>query len=135
MNVLIVEPGVIPYEKRIGSSSDMQSIVEGEIREIQLFGEQTAIVCNADGRSLKLPFNRSVPGEPIGVFGTFLICRLSRKGFCSLTREQIKRYRTQFYQAELFLRMDGSKAVTLLLPPRRKTQSTQEKKRGGYESR
>lgn len=136
MNVLVIEPGVRPYEKRINGLSEMQELVEGEIEAIYPFGEQIAVVRNLDGHAMKLPFNRSVPGKGIGIFGTFFICRRGSKGFCSLTREQIKHYRSEFYEAELLLRMNGTAPITVLLPPRpRDRPSRQQKNHSGHDSR
>ena len=78
MNVLVVEPGFLPYEKEISDSlnSDehlraLQEIVGGWIEAIYPYDEEVAIVCNEEGLINGLPFNRSVPGGYGGVFGTF----------------------------------------------------------------
>lgn len=125
----------MPYEKKLDSLEEMQSVVGGYIRAIYPFQEEVAVVCNLKARVMRLPFNRSIPGEYGGVFGTFFICRHGDKGFCSLTRDQIKRYRAQFYEAELLLRMDGGKPVTVLLPPRSRTRAAEREKNSGHESR
>ena len=53
MNVLVVEPGFLPYEKEISDSlnSDehlraLQEIVGGWIEAIYPYDEEVAIVCN-----------------------------------------------------------------------------------------
>lgn len=135
MNVLVVEPGIIPYETTIKGLSEMQSVVDGHIRVIYPFGEQVAVICNVKAPLLHLPFNRSIPGKYGGIFGTFFICRCGENGFCSLTRNQIKHYRAQFYEAELLLRMDKGTPVTLLLPPRPKSRVVQKEKSSGHEGR
>ena len=68
MNVLVVEPGFLPYEKEIPDSlsSDeqlraLQEIVGGYIEAIYPYEEDVAIVCNEEGLINGLPFNRSVP--------------------------------------------------------------------------
>ena len=90
MNVLVVEPGYLPYEKEILDSADhleqMQAIVGGLIEPIYPYHEEVAIVCNEEGLINGLPFNRSVPGGYGGVFGTFFICGLGEEDFCSLRR-------------------------------------------------
>ena len=56
MNVLVVEPGFLPYEKEIPDSlsSDeqlraLQEIVGGYIEAIYPYEEDVAIVCNEEG--------------------------------------------------------------------------------------
>ena len=85
MNVLVVEPGYLPYEKEIKDGADhleqMQAIVGGLIEPIYPYHEEVAIVCNEEGLINGLPFNRSVPGGYGGVFGTFFICGLGEEDF------------------------------------------------------
>ena len=135
MNVLVVEPGVVPYEKKLNNLAEMQYLVGGYIRAIYPFQEDVAVICNLKARVMRLPFNRSIPGEYGGVFGTFFVCGHGDKEFCSLARAQIKRYRAQFYEAELLLRMDRGKPITVLLPPRPRTRPAKREKDGGHESR
>lgn len=117
MNVLVVEPGYLPYEKEILDSADhleqMQAIVGGLIEPIYPYHEEVAIVCNEEGLINGLPFNRSVPGGYGGVFGTFFICGLGEEDFCSLPPELTERFKTEFRNSEILLGFDGSEAVTL----------------------
>lgn len=47
MNVLVVEPGVLPYEKEVPDElKDLQAIVGGRIQAIYPFREAVALVCN-----------------------------------------------------------------------------------------
>ena len=71
MNVLVVEPGYLPYEKEINGLEEMQATVGGYIQAIYPYEEPVAIVCNEEGILEGLDFNRSVPGGYGGVFGTF----------------------------------------------------------------
>ena len=84
MNVLVVEPGYLPYEKEINGLEEMQQTVGGYIQAIYPYEESVAIVCNEEGILEGLDFNRSVPGGYGGVFGTFFICGLGEENFCSL---------------------------------------------------
>lgn len=117
MNVLVVEPGYLPYEKEILDSADhleqMQAIVGGLIEPIYPYHEEVAIVCNEEGLINGLPFNRSVPGGYGGVFGTFFICGLGEEDFCSLPPELTERFKTEFRNSEILLGFDGNEAVTL----------------------
>ena len=140
MNVLVVEPGYLPYEKEILDSADhleqMQAIVGGLIEPIYPYHEEVAIVCNEEGLINGLPFNRSVPGGYGGVFGTFFICGLGEEDFCSLPPELMERFKKEFRNSEILLGFDGNEAVTLKVssqpkphdtPPHEKSHSNPER--------
>ena len=116
MNVLVVEPGYLPYEKEIQDGTDhleqMQAIVGGLIEPIYPYHEEVAIVCNEEGLINGLPFNRSVPGGYGGVFGTFFICGLGEEDFCSLPPDLMERFKKEFRNSEILLGFDGNEAVT-----------------------
>ena len=128
MNVLVVEPGYLPYEKEILDSADhleqMQSIVGGLIEPIYPYHEEVAIVCNEEGLINGLPFNRSVPGGYGGVFGTFFICGLGEEDFCSLPPELMERFKKEFKNSEILLGFDGNEAVTLKVSSQPKPHDT-----------
>lgn len=113
MNVLVVEPGYLPYEKEINGLSEMQATVGGFIEAIYPYEEPVAIVCNEEGLINGLPFNRSVEGGYGGVFGTFFVCGLPEDSFCSLSPEQMKHYREKFKNAEILLGAKGNEPITL----------------------
>lgn len=140
MNVLVVEPGYLPYEKEIKDGADqleqMQAIVGGLIEPIYPYHEEVAIVCNEEGLINGLPFNRSVPGGYGGVFGTFFICGLGEEDFCSLPPELTERFKKEFRNSEILLGFDGNEAVTLKVssqpkphdtPPHEKSHSSPER--------
>ena len=140
MNVLVVEPGYLPYEKEILDSADhleqMQAIVGGLIEPIYPYHEEVAIVCNEEGLINGLPFNRSVPGGYGGVFGTFFICGLGEEDFCSLPPDLMERFKKEFKNSEILLGFDGNEAVTLKVssqpkphdtPPHEKSHSSPER--------
>ena len=140
MNVLVVEPGYLPYEKEIKDSADhleqMQAIVGGLIEPIYPYQEEVAIVCNEEGLINGLPFNRSVPGGYGGVFGTFFICGLGEEDFCSLPPDLMERFKKEFKNSEILLGFDGNEAVTLKVssqpkphdtPPHEKQRSSPER--------
>lgn len=113
MNVLVVEPGYLPYEKEINGLEEEQAVVGGLIEPIYPYEEAVAIVCNEEGLINGLPFNRSVPGGYGGVFGTFFICGLGEDNFISLTPEQIKRFKKEFSKAEFLIGVQGERLITL----------------------
>ena len=96
MNVLVVEPGYLPYEKEINGLSEMQATVGGYIQAIYPYEDPVAIVCDEEGLLKDYDFNRSVEGGYGGVFGTFFVCGLSEDSFCSLSPEQMKHYKEKF---------------------------------------
>lgn len=126
MNVLVVEPGVAPYEKEIedGETSlkAMQAIVGGLITVSYPYEEQVCIVSNDDSIGLGIPFNRSVEGGYGGIFGPFFVCGLEGEGFCSLTPEQMERYKQKFHKAELLIGVQGNEPLTMKVEPRPKEQ-------------
>ena len=128
MNVLVVEPGYLPYEKEIKDGADhleqMQAIVGGLIEPIYPYHEEVAIVCNEEGLINGLPFNRSVPGGYGGVFGTFFICGLGEEDFCSLPPDLMERFKKEFKNSEILLGFDGNEAVTLKVSSQPKPHDT-----------
>ena len=129
MNVLVVEPGYLPYEKEINGLEEEQTVVGGLIEPIYPYEEPIAIVCNEEGIINHLPFNRSVPRGYGGVFGTFFICGLGEENFTSLTPEQIKRFKKEFSKAEMLIGVDGDKLITLKFPAQPKPGQNKDKNR------
>ena len=114
MNVVVVEPGYLPYEKEINGLSEMQAIVGGYITATYPYeNEAVSIIANDEGILLNLPFNRSIPGGYSGIFGTFFICGIEEDRFCSLTPEQIERFKQEYKSAEILLGASGNVPVTL----------------------
>ena len=127
MNVLVVEPGYLPYEKEIPdtlSSDDhlraLQEIVGGWIQAIYPYEEEVAIICNEEGLINGLPFNRSVPGGYGGVFGTFFICGLGEEDFCSLPPDLMERFKSEYESSEILIGAEGNNLYTFKVPSRPK---------------
>ena len=120
MNVLVIEPGILPYEREINGLEEMQEVVGGPITAIYPWEDQAAIVGNDESILLNMPFNRSVEGGYGGVFGPFFVCGLGEEDFCSLTPEQVKTYKARFHQAELLVGFRGPEPVTVKIPARPK---------------
>ena len=121
MNVLVVEPGMAPYEKEINGLTEMQSVVGGLITVSYPFEERVGIVSNDESILLGMEFNRSIEGGYGGIFGPFFICGLSEDDFCSLTPEQMEHYKKKYHQAEILLGIRGNEPVTLKVQPRQKS--------------
>lgn len=120
MNVLVVEPGYLPYEKEINGLEEMQTVVGGWIEAIYPYEEEVAIVCNEEGLINGLPFNRSVPGGYGGVFGTFFICGLGEEDFCSLSDDLVERFKSEYQNSELLIGTKGNEPITLPIPSKPK---------------
>ena len=126
MDGLVVEPGVLPYEKEISGLREMQQTVGGLIQAIYPYPEEVAIVCNEEGLLLNLPFNRSMDGGYGGVFGTFFVCGLGEEDFCSLTPAQMQQFKERFRQAEILTGVQGNEPITLKVQARPKNTPTRE---------
>lgn len=121
MNVLVVEPGFLPYEKEINGLRDMQKTVGGPIQAIYPFKEDVALVCNEEGINQQLEFNRAIPERSYGgVFGTFFVCGLGEENFTSLTPEQVRTYTERFKKAEILVTMLGNTPVIIETAAKRK---------------
>ena len=100
MKVLVVEPQKPCRVQEIESLADMQQLVGGDIEAVYPFQELVAVVCNADGKLLGLPMNRSLLDKdylPYDIIrGTFFVAGLGQEEFISLTDEQIQRYKSLY---------------------------------------
>ena len=102
MKILVVEPGKHPYEKEIeGTLKEMQKIVGGRIQALYPFRDEVGVVCNDDGISLQMPFNRKID-EECYIFGTFFVCGLGAEDFTSLPENLMEKYRKRFYSPQFY---------------------------------
>lgn len=122
MNVLVVEPGVLPYEKEVNGLEEMQATVGGMIDAIYPYEEPVALVCNDEGILLGLPFNRSVENGYGGIFGTFFVCGLGEENFDSLSPEHMEKFKEKFKRAEILLGVMGDQPFTLKVEARPRQQ-------------
>ena len=99
MKILIVEPNKEPYESLLDNKLEaMQKIVGGNIEVVNL-DQNTALVCNEEGKLDGLEGNRRVAHDVIA--GTFFIVGDNNEGeFISLTDEQISNYHKRFKDSE-----------------------------------
>ena len=99
MKILIVEPNKEPYEFLLDNKLEaMQKIVGGNIEVVNL-DQNTALVCNEEGKLDGLEGNRRVAHDVIA--GTFFIVGDNNEGeFISLTDEQISNYHKRFKDSE-----------------------------------
>lgn len=107
MKVLIVEPGQYPREAEIAKSLKAeQAVVGGLIECVYPWQDNACIVCNDEGKLEGLPLNRTLDDYDV-IAGTFFVVGLTEDDFCSLTNEQVERYKAMFFKPQLFVPYRG----------------------------
>ena len=98
----------------IGSNLEsMQKIVGGSIEAVYPFDEPVSLICNGEGKLLKLPLNRALREDGGNVYdiisGTFFLCAAPPDSdrFAGLTDHQVKTYMERFAMPEMFLNTGG----------------------------
>ena len=103
MRVILVKPGEVARIAEIGEElHDMQEIVGGTIQALYPWDDPVAVVCNDEGKITGLPLNR-VLGDYDIIAGTFFICGIQDDTICSLTEQQLRKYRRKFRYPEKFI--------------------------------
>ena len=96
IKVLIVEPGKAPYAAEIYSELEcLQEVVGGLIQAIYPYDDPVAIICNDEGKLIRLPYNRPLYDDGIIydiIVGTFIVAGLTEDDFGSLTDELLEKY-------------------------------------------
>ena len=126
LKVVIVEPDIAPYEADIPNTLKAeQEIVGGLITVSYPYEEPVGIISNDESLLIGMPFNRSIEGGYGGIFGPFIVCGLEGEGFCSLTPEQVERYKKKFHKAEILLAVKGNEVFTMKVEPKPKERPDQ----------
>ena len=98
IDVLIVEPNKLPYEKTIENTLEAKQEIVGGLIECTglLKDSEVSIICNEEGKIFGLPLNRDIGHDIIA--GTFIIAGVDYESgeFISLTEEQKERYKNIF---------------------------------------
>ena len=83
MKVLVVEPMKPCSVREVSGLEDMQKVVGGDIEAPYPFADPVAVVFNASGKGLDLPFNRPLmdrDGLPYDIVcGTFFLVGLGEE--------------------------------------------------------
>ena len=98
INVLIVEPGKDPRPAAVEDTLEVfQQIVGGPIEAGCYLPQRVMLVCNSEGKNMKLMPNRENPTDS-GDFiaGTFLLCGFEGEHFTSLTPAQQREFEAYF---------------------------------------
>ena len=119
LKVIYVEPGkrasVIEIEDSLKA---MQSLVGGMIEEYMPYEDDVAIICNEEGKLMRLPPSRAITDEDGRVMdviaGPFFICYapLESERFLSMPEDLEHQFKEKFEYPEHFFRTDdGIEAV------------------------
>ena len=114
MKIIVVEPQKKPVVQEIDAGLEaMQKIVGGSIEAVYPFDDPVALICNAEGKLLGLPQNRTLRDDAGEVYdiisGTFFLCAAPPDSdrFEGLTDQQVKTYMERFAMPEMFLNVGG----------------------------
>ena len=98
IDILVVEPGVAPHPAQVEDTLEaFQQIVGGPIEAGCYLPQRVMLICNSEGKHMKLMPNRENPTDS-GDFiaGTFLLCGFEGERFASLTPAQQTRFQEYF---------------------------------------
>lgn len=112
MNVLMVEPGKVPYETEIGSDlASLQAAVGGDIQAVYPYEEPVALICNEEGKLTGLPLNRALRDEDGEIYdivaGKFFLVGLGEDSFTDIAPEHAAKFAELFRHPEEFARLAG----------------------------
>ncbi len=116
MKVLVVLPEKAPFVKDIEPGLvSLQREVKGCIEVVYPFDDNACIICNEDGKLLKMDLNRALRDENGDVYdivaGKFLVVGLGEDDFTDLTPEQQCTYAEMFVEPEMFICCNGEMKV------------------------
>ena len=120
MTVLVVEPRKPPYTAEIPVGLDgLSDAVGGPIAATYPFGDQVALICNDEGRSMGLELNRALydgRGQVYDVIpGTFVIAGLGDGRFTSLPEDLVEKYSRRFQTIEVYAQV-GNRTLMFQVP-------------------
>ena len=101
MKILFVEPGKEAQPAEIqGDLKEMQAIVGGQIEALYPWADPVALICNDEGKLLRLPLNRMLEDYDV-IAGNFFICGIEGDEFVSLSDPLMIKYQKKFRYPEL----------------------------------
>lgn len=101
MKILFVEPGKEAQPAEIqGDLKEMQAIVGGRIEALYPWADPVALICNDEGKLLRLPLNRMLEDYDV-IAGNFFICGIEGDEFVSLSDPLMIKYQKKFRYLEL----------------------------------
>lgn len=103
MKILFVEPGKEAQPAEIqGDLKEMQAIVGGQIQALYPWEDPVALICNDEGKLLRLPLNRALEDYDMNA-GNFFICGIEGDAFVSLSDPLMIKYQEKFRYPELII--------------------------------
>lgn len=108
ITVLVVEPGKVPYFKRIANTTEsLEKEVDGMFQAMYPFEEMVAILYDEEAQFKGKPLNRALRDEEGGVYdvlkGTFLITGIKGSFFSSISAEDGKTFFQKFQHPQIFV--------------------------------
>lgn len=108
LKVVIVRPQKTATIEEIDSDLEtLQSIVGGRIEQVCPWEDDVAIICNEEGKTKELPYNRGLYDEGGNILdiiaGTFFVVGLGEEMFRSLTDEEAEKYYQEFRKPEFWM--------------------------------
>ena len=101
MKILFVEPGKEAQPAEIEENlKEMQAIVGGRIEALYPWADPVALICNDEGKLLRLPLNRMLEDYDV-IAGNFFICGIEGDEFVSLSDPLMIKYQKKFRYPEL----------------------------------
>lgn len=113
IRVLVVKPGKPAYEKEIPDTLDgyYKEIETDIVQVVYPFDDNVGIICDENGKLNGKELNRTLCDDSGNVYdviaGTFLVVGLGEENFCSLTEQQIEKYKTIYAHPQFFVMKDG----------------------------
>ena len=123
INVLMIEPGKVPYMKEIESSLEsLQREVGGYIEVVYPYEDMCGIITGEEAKLNGSPYNRALRDEDGEIYdiiaGPFMIVGLGEEDFTSLDEKLIPKYTELFKTPERFVHLSGGLCVVPMEEPR-----------------
>ena len=98
IDILVVEPGKSPYPAQVEDTLEaFQKIVGGPIEAGCYLPQRVMLVCNSEGKNMRLMPNRENPTNSRDfIAGTFLLCSFDGDSFASLSPAQQQEFERYF---------------------------------------
>ena len=122
INVLMIEPGKVPYMKEIESSLEsLQREVGGYIEATYPYEDLVALIVNEEEKLNGLQYNRALRDEDGEIYdiiaGPFMIVGLGEEDFTSLDEKLNPKYTELFKTPERFVHLPGGLCVVPMEEP------------------
>ena len=99
MRVVYVEPNKVPRVMEMPHTLEAEQKAVGGFIELVYNGDNTAIVCNDEGKLIGMEGNRRLGNGTI-IAGPFFVVGLTEDDFRSLTDEEVAKYMNRFAEPE-----------------------------------